>query len=77
MDEAPKEFLIAITAKLMCKVACFCAKGQKCRYDIVVVERFEANAPIVMSGTVHKNECVFEPSDRHAVAKGNINMDDV
>ncbi len=74
---AAKEFLVAITAELTCKVACFCAKGLKCHYDVIVVERFKAKAPIVTSGTVHKNECVFEPSDRHAVAEGDIIMDDV
>ncbi len=74
---APKEFIVIITAELTSKVTHFCAKGQKCRYDIVVVDRFKAKTPIVMSGMVYKNECILEPSNRHAVAEGYINMDNV
>ena len=76
-DMAAKQFLVAVTPKVTGEVAGLRAEGQEGGNYVVVMERFEAETPIVACSTINKNHSIFVTSNRHAVAKGNINVDNV
>ncbi len=42
-----------------------------------MMKQFKAKSPIVLCGTVHKDECILESTDRHAVTEGNIDVYDI
>ena len=72
-----KEFLVAVTAKLTGEVASLCAESHEGSNDVVVMEGLEAKSPIVSCSTIDKNQSVFVTTNRHTVAKGDINVDNV
>ncbi len=81
MQEQPnvsaKEFIVAITLKLMCQIPSLSAKGEKGRYDIIAMEQFEPKTPIEMGRPIHEDEGILETIDRHTFTECNINMDNV
>ncbi len=52
-------------------------EGKKCSLDITVLERLYAEGPVVLGGPVNEQECKLVTTDRVAVAKGNIHVDNV
>ena len=81
MQERPnvsaEEFLVAITLKLTCQIPSFSTKGEKGRYDIILMKQFEPKTPIETGSLIHKDEGILETTNRHTITKCNINMDDV
>ncbi len=74
---AAKQLLIAVTSELTGESAGLISKGEKCGLNVIVLEGFKAKRPVVADGTVDEDEGEFVPTDRDAVSKSNINMDDV
>jgi hypothetical protein len=52
-------------------------EGKKCGLDIAVLERFEAERPVVPCGPIHKQKCKLVTANRNAVAESNIEMNNV
>ena len=62
-------------SKLACQITCFCSESHEgCNYTIVM-ERFQSKTPIVSSRAINKDEGIFITTNRHAVAKINVNVD--
>ena len=61
----------------MGKVASLRLKRHEGSNNVVVVERFQTKAPIKVGGAVHKDQGIFEATDRHAVTKSNVEMNNV
>ena len=76
-DVAAEEFLITVTSELMGQAPCFGTERQEGSDNVVVVERFQTKAPIKVGGAVHKDQGIFEATDRHAVTKSDVEMNNV
>ncbi len=74
---AAKQLLVAVTSKLMGESAGLVPKGEKRGLNLVVLEGFKAKCPVVAGGAVDEDESEFVPTDRDAVSKSNIDMDNV
>jgi len=77
MDVAAEEFLIAVTLELTGQAPCFGTESQEGRDNVVVVERFQTKAPIKAGGSVHKDQGIFEATNRHAVTESDVEMNNV
>ena len=76
-DVAAKEFLIAVTSELTGQATCFGTERQEGSDNVVVVEQFQTKAPIKAGGLVHKEQGIFEDTDRHAVTESDVEMNNV
>ena len=76
-DVAAEELLIAVTSELTGQAPCFGTERHEGSDNVVVVERFQTKAPIKAGGSVHKDQGIFEATDRHAVTKSDVEMNNV
>jgi hypothetical protein len=74
---AAEQLLIAVTSELTGESTGLVPKGKKRGLNVVVLEGFKAKRPVVAGGAVNEDESKFVPTDRDAVSKSNIDMDDV
>ena len=72
---ATKQLLIAVTVKLACQITRFCSEGHEGCNNTIMMERFQPKTPIVSSHMINKDEGIFITTNRHAVAKINVNVD--
>jgi hypothetical protein len=72
-----KKFQITIAVKAMGKGSSSGMEFPKCRDDVQQRKRPEAKGPVIMGGTVDKNEGVAIPSDINAVPKHDVHMNGI
>ena len=71
---ATKKLLVAVTTELTGKGAGLIAEGKEGGLNVMVLEGFKAERPVVACGAIDEDECEFVPADRDAVAESNINV---
>jgi hypothetical protein len=60
---ATKQFLIAVTTKLLSKAPGLGPKCKESRDDVVVMQRFKTKTPIIPGCSVNKDKSVFEAAN--------------
>ncbi len=74
---AAKKLFITVTSELASEGASFVAKCEESRLNVVVLQRFETERPVVPSGAVDKNESEFITSDGDTIPESDIHVNDV
>jgi hypothetical protein len=55
----------------------FVAKGKEGRLNVIMLQGFEAEGPIIPSGSINEDKGKFESPNRDAVAKSDVDMNNV
>ena len=74
---ATKELFVTVTTELAGERSGFVSERQEGCVDVVVLQRLKAKRPVVTSCAVDEDECELKTSDGYAIAKGNVDVDDV
>jgi hypothetical protein len=74
---AAEKLLVTVASELAGEGSGFAPKCQKRRLNIVVLEGFEFECPVVPSGAVDEDEGEFVSPDRDTIPEGDVDVNDV
>ncbi len=74
MDGAAEKLFVAVASELASEGAGFVVECKECRLDVIVLECFEAERPVVTGRAVDEDEGEFVSSDGDTIAKSDVDM---